>query len=120
MCTVNERNFDVVFRAYSGKFKTSFIEIIFDWNEMYYVNLNRPSVRERLIHYSIKHGWRPLDEKQILRISYSGAIIDQLSLRDCGPRQSRPLVFGRGISRSRFTGHILLAKWQVVAKPPSS
>lgn len=72
----------MVFRAYSGLHKTSFVEILFDWKETYYVNLYRPAVRKSLINYAMNNGWLPLQEKQVLRISNSSLIIDELSLRD--------------------------------------
>ncbi|MNC39734.1 hypothetical protein D3C75_884060 [compost metagenome] len=72
----------MAFRAYSGKYKASFVEILFNWKETYDVNLYKPAVRERLIKYAIHNGWKPLEDKRILRISGSSLIIDELSLRD--------------------------------------
>jgi hypothetical protein len=77
LCTVDERKYDVVFRTYSGMYKTSFVEILFDWKETYYVNLYKPGVRERQIRYAMKNNWKPLKEKQIVRISGSSFIIDE-------------------------------------------
>lgn len=38
--------------------------------------------RERLIKYAINSNWKPHKENQIVRISDSSLIIDELSLRD--------------------------------------
>lgn len=79
---VNERSYDVVFRAYSGKHRNSFIEIIFDWKECYYINLYKPLIRSVLIDYGLKAGWNPNRPNQTLVIKDSKQLIDELTLRD--------------------------------------
>ncbi|MGG3280155.1 hypothetical protein [Paenibacillus solani] len=81
-CVVDERKYDVVFRAYSGKYKSSFVEIIFNWKDTYCINLYKPSVRAILIEHTISKGWKPYNEKQIIRVSDSSEIIEELSLKE--------------------------------------
>jgi hypothetical protein len=82
ICIVDEKPYEVLFRAYSRKYKTSFIEISFDWKECYYINLYRPLIKSILIEYCIKLGWIYDKPKQILRIKDSRKIVQELSLRD--------------------------------------
>ncbi|MBA9088525.1 hypothetical protein FHR92_005042 [Fontibacillus solani] len=81
-CVVDERKHDVVFRVYSGKFRSSYVEILFDWKDTYWINLYKPSVRAKLIEYIIDKGWKPDNDKQISRILDSNKLIEELSLKE--------------------------------------
>lgn len=64
-----EKAYSVVFRAYSGKSKTSFFEVPFCWPDTWSINLYRPSVCAKLIKFALENGWKHLDEKQVMRIT---------------------------------------------------
>ncbi|MDQ0112428.1 hypothetical protein J2T15_001863 [Paenibacillus harenae] len=80
ICVVVERRDDVIFRAYSGKSKSSFIEISFGWKECYYINLYRPRLESILIQHCLNLGWQHDKPKQIMRIKDSEQLIQKLLL----------------------------------------
>lgn len=82
ICVVDEKPYELMFRAYSGKYKTSFIEISFDWKDCYFINLYRPKIKSILIEYCINNGWKYNKPKQVISIKDSRRIIQELSLRD--------------------------------------
>ena len=51
-----------------GTNKSSYLEILFHWESMYY-NLHRPKAVSLFIKYAIENGWNYKEDKQIYRIS---------------------------------------------------
>lgn len=64
-----EKAHSVIFRAYSGKSKTSFFEVPFCWPDTWSINLYRPGLCYKLIKFALENGWKHYDEKQVIRIN---------------------------------------------------
>lgn len=74
----------VKLRIYSGKFKTSFVEVHFTWKDNWLINLYKPSVCAKLTKYVLNKGWKHTEAKQTMTISLpqSSLLIKELNLSD--------------------------------------
>lgn len=77
---VDEKGKEVKFRAYSGKYKTSFFEVSFSWVDNWYVNFYKPKTAAKVIKYALESGW--LVEKQIVKLSDGKFLIQELEIHE--------------------------------------
>lgn len=78
---VVEGPYKIIVRIYSAVYKSTLIEVDFNWENAYLINLYRPKIVELLIRYGINKGWDYNKVNAVLKIKNGMSLIEVLNIK---------------------------------------